>query len=610
MCGISGFISKSSSISGTDYYQAHSLMSHRGPDDEGFVNLTDGNPIFYSGKNSAEQIFPDIERQYKMDCVLGHSRLSILDLSTAGHQPMISDDGELVLVYNGELYNYKELRQELIQYGYQFRTQCDTEVVLAAYQKWKTECFNRFNGMWAMAIFHRKNRQLLLCRDRFGVKPLYYAQQGDTLIFASIISTIRKLLPNTTIHRESVENYLKWCWLCNGTDTFFNEIHEVPPAHYAIFSLRGMLSIHPYWDFIPTEQLFSKNRAQEQFKELFFDAVRLRMHSDVEVGSLLSGGLDSNLIVGVLGRNNLLSERYQTFSSVYDYEQYSEKRYIEQTQKKWNIKTNYVNISAKDVIQSLPQALQYSEMPLRAVPMVLQYKLYEFISKNSCVKVLLNGQGADELFGGYTDNYYTFFASLANQGKLITMSREIKKLKSVREIPTKTILYRTFGEMFRMWKRNEGFNDTTFSQIISTPLREYLMYDDRASMAFGLEARAPFLDYRLVEFAFTLAPTLKISRGVNKLLVRNCAKIGNLVAPEIVTRKDKMGFTSPQEIWQRSEWKPIFDQSFETINKQGLLWLDKKYLCEKYAKYISGISDDWSYIWRIFCLEQWVKYFV
>lgn len=610
MCGISGFFSSHKSVSGQKYYNAHRLLASRGPDDEGFLEIREDGFFSYCGENSVEgpEYIKDIRYIDSFHGIFGHSRLSVLDISAGGHQPQYTEDKRYAIVYNGEVYNYALIREELKVLGYCFQTDCDTEVVLRAYQEWGNQCFNRFNGMWAIAIYDRRKKELLLSRDRFGIKPLYYAfDTGNTILFASAVKVLRNLLDKTTLNEISIDRYLENSQVCSDGESFFREIHEVPAACCMVFHTGQLQSTFCYWQYRPELHNRGPKQAQEEFCALFEDSIHLRMRSDVEVGSLLSGGLDSNTIVGSLYKNRLLNNRYQTFSAVYENELFSEKRYIEQTQQKLGVCTNYIRMTPNAVLSNMDAALWNAEVPLRAAPMILQYMIYQYIRQHSNVRVVLNGQGADELFGGYTDNYYARFVDLFYQGRFKVLGQEIKKFEKNRKISLYSILRGCLGAARHCPPCTNAFNKITFPQITEAPLPEYLLYDDRASMAFGIEARAPFMDYRLVEFAFSLVSDYKIDASQNKLIVRNYAK--NLVPQTILQRKDKMGFTSPQEIWQRQQWKPALDKAFAEISGKGLFDLDRKALCREYKKYVQGDAQDWAKIWRIFCLQHWSQLF-
>lgn len=607
MCGILGFFSKKKAITGRQYYMAHKQMENRGPDDEGFLVFEDTIKHYRGGRTINKfGTYPHIQVNNSIFSIISHVRLSIIDLSYAGHQPFVSADERYAMVYNGEVYNYLQIRKELEKLGEKFNTDTDTEVVLKAYIKWGKNAFNKFNGMWAIAIWDRKNSELILCRDRFGIKPLFYYNDFDRFIFASDINSILEFLDSYNADLNTVSGYLSECNICSDDRTFFEGIKEVLPGNYVVYKDNRAVKCK-YWNYNPGYVKMNETEALEQFSQIFIDAVKIRMRSDVEVGSLLSGGLDSNTIVGTIGRLGLLNNNYKTFSAIYKEKKYSEDNYIDKTVEKWKIQSNYIQITPEQILVTLPKAIKAAASPTRAIPMIIQYEIYHYIKNNSDIKVVLNGQGADELFGGYTDNYYTLFYSMLRSMKLCKLLKNARLFNVSRNRGIKEIINQTLKQCKSLQCKspaNEVFNRITFQQVTNTPLREYLMYDDRASMAWGIEARAPFMDYRLVEFAFVLDEQYKINSVNNKYIIRKYAN--GIVDKDILDRKDKMGFTSPQERWQKEVWKSKFDDTFERINTNGVFDFDKHAFYEDYINYSGGGKIDWAYIWRIVCLREWM----
>lgn len=611
MCGIAGFFSNERYISGDYYYNAHSKMDNRGPDDEGFI-IFDSNYTeeLYGSKtiNDIKVHNNDIRKLARTKSIMSHVRLSILDLSAGGHQPFTDKQKVLSMVFNGEIYNFIELRNELKELGWDFQTSTDTEVLFKAYQQWGEECFNKLNGMWAVAFYDSINKKLVLSRDRFGVKPLFYRVEGSTIVFASEIKVITSLFDKNYINKDCVKKYLDRSILSDDENTLFSDIYEVQPGGVVSFLENKKIQTKKYWNYYPSLKNYSADEAVEYFGYLFQDSIKLRMRSDVEIGSLLSGGLDSNLIAGTLFQSGINTSDYKTFSSVYKEKQFSEQEYIENTVKKYGVKADYLYITAEEVMNSIDDALYNLEMPTRAVPMMLQYLLYKRISGSSDVKVVLNGQGADELFGGYNVDYITRFLHLAYNCRFKDLTQEIKEYKRNRFVGIKPIIGGMIGQShIEHTSRKNAFNEISFHQITETPLREYLMYDDRAAMSFGIENRAPFLDYRLVEFAFSLDSDYKVNKVQNKSVVRDYARAKENVDLSILNRKDKMGFTSPQEIWQKREWKEGFDKAFLEIKNNGIVGYDGHYYYDLYKRYKESNEIDWAVIWRIYCLHRWSK---
>lgn len=608
MCGITGIYSSNGAISTSNYYDAHLTIRHRGPDDEGFIASGGDRKIAaYKGDDTITyfQKLAHINSVDSAKYILGHRRLSIIDLSHHGHQPFISEDNRYSLAFNGEIFNYLELKKELTKLGQNFKTNTDTEVVLKAFQLWGIDCFNKFNGMWALAITDNTENKLYLCRDRFGIKPLYYNIAGNNITFASEQKFIKHLKRGQLTHNEkSIKKYLYNCTVNDNSNTFFNEISTVNPGSYLIFDNNGW-NTHKYWRIESKILITNPEDALDLFSELFNDSIKLRMRSDVEVGTLLSGGLDSTTIVCKLHNEGLISgSNFNSFSAIFEEERFSEKKYIDATLAQTKISGHFVTPSADDVEEYLGRLLHHIEDPFRSLSVLSQFKIYEAIKHNSQIKVLLNGQGADELFGGYSHHYYYLFASLLKSLRFRKLSREITLLRQNRNISNLKILRQTILPIIQSLTNNPSFLKMNQREIEHSPLREYLKYDDRTSMAFGLEARVPFLDYRIVEFAQKLDPKFKIDHFENKKIVRGYAKD---IIPKIVTeRKDKMGFVSPQEVWQKTELKNTIDLVMNKIKANGFYSsVNVNSLMKTYKNYQEGTNNNWPYIWRNYCLYKW-----
>ena len=601
MCGITGYISSSAHILVSDFYRAHRLIRHRGPDDEGFVMLNQGRQFHsYRGDETIDHFrkLPHLLTESTTNFIFGHRRLSILDITSKGHQPFLSDDGNYVITYNGEVYNYKNLRDELECKGYHFHSDSDTEVVLYSYVEWGKGCFAKFNGMWALAIYDKKKDEIILSRDRFGIKPLYYTITGNgSFCFGSELKFIRALDTSLdVINKNVVRNYLQSCFLNNTEETFFCNIKELEPAHLLTLS-KGRIEIEKYWSFTPQQTITDINEAVERFSLLFEDSVKQYIQSDVEVGALLSGGLDSNLIVGVMSK---LGCKPQCFSAVFEDERFSEKKYIDESVQYYNLNAHYIYPNPTDFLKDSYDMMYHMEEPFRSLSAYSGFYIYKYMQmQTASVKVVLNGQGADELFGGYTNDYFVFFAELLLQGRISKFFREVHLFSKRRRIPFSLIC----RHILRACLFNNNFPEHCLSGITKTPLREYLRYEDRNSMAFGIEARVPFLDYRIVEFALSLSTSLKIDNFINKRIERISA--AGTVVDYIINREDKMGFVSPQEMWQQTDLKRAFDEVFLTKKLSAITSMPIDPLLKEYDNYCSGKNENWGKIWRIYCLYKW-----
>jgi len=611
MCGICGFVSDTTEITTSEFYSALRAVSHRGPDDEGLVAISASGPASLAGDATA----PDVPGVAGLDAVrasnviLGHRRLSILDLTPGGHQPFADASGRYQLVYNGEVFNYIEIRRELESLGHAFRTTCDTEVVLHALMQWGTDAFNRFNGMWALGLWDNRDRSLLLSRDRFGIKPLYYSARSSTLRFASEPGALRALLGPGELDAGSAIRYLDSCLLNDTEATFWTDVSELAPGTWALWEA-GELKIARYWDFEPDPQLWSDEEAVERFAEIFEDSLRLRMRSDVPVGTLLSGGLDSSLIVATLHHLGLLGDgMFDAFSAVFDEEEYSERRYVELLTERLPLKPHWVTPNPLKIEEDLEAVFRHVGQPFRSLAVYSQHLLYRAVRERSAVEVLLNGQGADEVFGGYDRHYYALFGELFSRGRWGRMLREMRMYADARDRELPRVLRQSLGHMRRALRQPDYLTSTLFSDVTRTPLREYLTYEDRNSMAASLESRVPFLDYRLVEFAFRMDASQKISGFENKRVERTYAR--RRLPAAITERTDKMGFVSPQDEWQRAYLKPAILAARGSL----LEWTSSGFatgrtdMVDRFDAYFAAPSGgDWPFAWRVYCLDRWLRF--
>jgi asparagine synthase (glutamine-hydrolysing) len=621
MCGITGFFSYKNKVNTQKYYNAHLKISHRGPDDEGFIYKNNLGEIEHLSGNDTIIEYISRDRIYskrESKLILGHRRLSIIDLSFHGHQPFKYQN--LYLVYNGELYNYLELRNELIILGYKFITDTDTEVFLKAYHYWGVDAFNKFNGMWAAAIYDKNKDNILLTRDRFGIKPLYYSLIDDNFVFGSEIKFVSSFLDKLYPNEQMVYEYLRFNYLDHTNQTMFRDIKQLEPNTYMEFSQNGIKTYH-YWDL---EE--KSNITQSDVENTLNDSIKLRMRSDVEVGSLLSGGIDSSTILGIIN-DKKYSEKFQTFSAVFKEKEFSEKKYIDEFEtNNIDLKKHFIYPKAEEFTNFINDIIYTQEEPFRSLSVFSQYNVYYYIKNKTNVIVLLNGQGADEIFSGYTSHYYIYLISLAKDLRFFKFFQEIKYLSKNRNISQIKLLFIIFGKIIQKYKKNnyigeifvKNFNPTFKDQnrfdsllknklwhdLTFSALREYLRYEDKNSMKFSLESRLPFLDYRLVSQLFSVPDSKKINKGVSKFILRQIAI--NKIPDKVLNRTDKMGFVSPQELWQKTILNNELDFVFKKIKEKGIFdFLNKDVLFDIYQKYKDNHFDDWVFIWRVYCLYKW-----
>lgn len=647
MCGICGILNINNNAVDTEKLnQMAKLIRHRGPDDEGFVliNTNNGTNVHCHGEETIAEIKAttnSLSNDIAANLGLGFRRLSILDLSPKGHQPMSIDNGEIWIVFNGEIYNYIELREELKRLGCTFTTATDTEVILNAYKIWGTECLNRFNGMWSFAIWDNSRKILFCARDRFGVKPFNYYYDGNQFIFGSEIKQIMANNIDKSLNNEVIYKSLKiGSYLINSDCSYFKNIKILPHSHYLTIQ-NEKLEIKRYYD-LPT-QTFGKSTLNFEdacisYRDLFSDAVKLRMRSDVEVGSALSGGLDSSAIVATAV--GFTDKQFKTFSSYYTYApQYDERKWIKLVTEKFKAQPFYVSADAETVMNDLEQITWHHDYPVPGSSAISQNYVMKIARENG-VTVLLDGQGSDEITGGYHHAFYRYYAYLLKSGKLIQFAKEYPdyvKYNPKGNLTSKlmklaAVLFFAESSIYKQEaKRRLGnplnlkFDDSSifnnikdlhtdklsnflYNQMMSTSIQTLLHFEDRNSMAHSIESRVPFLDYRLVEFAFSLPSEYKIHKEKGKYIHREALK--TIVPEEIMNRKDKVGFLAPGEhFWLRNEMKPYMENllnSNEFINRDIY---NHQFIRNEYKKYLNGNPTYANMLWQIMALEIWFKKF-
>jgi asparagine synthase (glutamine-hydrolysing) len=621
MCGISGIISRKSIVSIDIIKAMNDLINHRGPDGEGFYCNDNFN--------------------------FGHRRLSIIDLSILGKQPMIYREN--VITYNGEVYNYLELKEELLTHGYEFKSTTDTEVILAAYDFWGVECVHKFNGMWAFAIFDKKNDKIFMSRDRFGVKPFYYTVINDSFYFGSEIKQF-KAIPEYKFKMNLDRTYDFLCYgVRNHTpETLFADVFQLKGGHNLIYNLKTFEYNVVEW-YNPV--LSTKNNklnfdsTSEFVKKLFFDSVSLQLRSDVKVGSCLSGGIDSSSIVCTVNellKSKDLAEKQETVSACFNDSEFSEEKYIDIVTDHTNTISHKITPSFPNLFLELEKIIWHQDEPFTSTSIFAQWEVFKEASKQN-LKVMLDGQGADEYLSGYDNFYGNLLADYFKGARFCRFFEEIKCiyknyglfklinfifwffsviLNNFSFLPEKLKLFLKHKVSFKNlgWLKlrpnkivydiykvaNMSMFDMNITQLRSITTPTLLQFEDRNSMAFSIESRVPFLDYRLVEYCIQLPNDYKISKSVTKYIFRDAMKF---VLPLMISsRKDKVGFTTPQEKWIKSNHiflREEISKSCDTLNAiidkdLYLAWFDK------------SIKNNYNFnynFWNIICLARWVKVF-
>ena len=613
MCGIAGILSTSfETIPQVHLKKMTAALAHRGPDGEGQWTNKTGNVL------------------------LGHRRLSIIDLSDAAAQPMHYLN-RYTIVHNGEIYNYIELRELLEQKGFVFRSKSDTEVILAAYDHWKEDCLKYFEGMFAFAIWDEKEQELFAARDRFGEKPFYYYENDRYLFFASEMKALWAIGVEKIIEEKMLLNYLTLGQVQNAADkeqTFFKDIYSLPPAHYLLYKpSRQKLAVKKYWHIDKEIRItISPEEAITKFILLFTDAVNKRLRSDVNVGTSLSGGLDSSSIL--LTICNLNQHELQTFSAVFPGFEKDESTYINLLSDKLGIPNFKTQPSADGLIKDFETLCFHQEEPFQSSSIYAQFKVFE-LAKKQQVKVLLDGQGADETLAGYHRYIHWYLQEVLSRHKLGAAQKEKKALQRNRInfswgvqnyfaafLPMhaamqlekneylKTIHQSDLNPEFLKLQRGkewEGIhkpivtklNDILHFNTAESGLEELLRYADRNSMAHGREVRLPFLDHTLVEFIFSLPSNLKIHDGWTKWLLRKA--MDKKLPDEIVWRKDKVGYEPPQQQWMEN--KILQEYIYEAKKKLVTSKILRPNILNKKTEPKPAYADN-NFDWRYLCAAQ------
>jgi asparagine synthase (glutamine-hydrolysing) len=623
MCGIAGFIRCGSA---SELEAATDSLAHRGPDDRG------------------------IQWFNKLHSGLGHRRLSIIDLSKAGAQPLYHQAGRNWIIFNGELFNYRELRQDLQKLGQHFNTATDTEVVAAAYLQWGSACLERFNGMFAFAILNEEKGHLFIARDRLGIKPLYYYQKGDKLIFASEIKAI--------LQCRDYEKQPDFKALHNpahyqaGPFTGFKDILKLPPGCFAEMDDLGF-RISRYWSIQPREENRDWKDAANELDSLLQDSIRLQMISDVPVGSLLSGGLDSSLISVLMQKQ--ISGRLNTFTIRF---READRRKQGNVDDAWYARRlardadfdHQEILIEPDIASLLPKLVYHLDEPI-ADPAAINTYLIASAARERGIYVLLSGIGADEVYGGYRAQYaclqaeryqqLPFFIRGAAESLIARIpegsSSTLRRLKRFSAIASKDPFLRYIlaynsalsPDLYRQlyadagqyaespfierqracFESSEGFSYLTRICLNDSLLYlpdHNLTYTDKASMAAGVESRPPLIDHRMVELLFSLPPDFRIKGKQQKVLLK---EVASRYLPGYIIQRPKAPFSAPMRAWLKNELKPLVDEvlSADSLKSRGLY--QPATVARLQRENNSGKHDHSQLIWRMMVNEIWFRTF-
>ncbi len=625
MCGINGII-KLNNSAGFDargnlrleVQRMNSEIIHRGPDSEG-IHIQD--PIAF-----------------------GFRRLSIIDLHDSANQPMFSNDGQVVLIFNGEIYNYVEIKKQLLTKGYQFRTESDTEVIINSYLEYGDECVQKFNGMWAFAIYDFRKNKLFCSRDRFGVKPFYYLIENDHLFFSSELKALHKVCDLHKANLSKVYEYLAYGYRINDGETFFENCSELLPGTNLIFE-NNEITLNKYWTL--KENLYEHDDQlsfADEYTQLFESAVKLRYRSDVPVALLLSGGLDSSAIAKVtdnlIERGELKQNTIQAFIASFPGFKDDETAIAREFVKTCNhIDLHEIEIDSKDITENFEETIYGMDHPLGSFTSIAHNNIMKQCH-NKGIKVVLNGQGSDEAYAGY-DRYisgaFLLDELLLRKGNFVEEFKDLNSkngfskpflisqmMKSVLNHSFSSHLRAKFQEQslsyfqkdfikenrshfkpdYKFSIKGNNFNNYLLAQINQHGLNHILHYEDVSSMNQSIEIRSPFMDYRMMEFAFSIPNDQKFKHGVTKIIQRET--IGKLLPDSIVKNRQKIGFKTPFQDYlsKESDFKSYVSEMLRS----------KSFTSKKIWK-ASKIADAFSQpqklpnfpYWRIINLEVWSK---
>lgn len=610
MCGIFGSIGNNSTKEMG--MKACAAMKHRGPDDSGVLEFGQG--------------------------VFAHTRLSILDLSSAGKQPMQSQDGRISLVYNGEIYNYKELREELA-HSYSFQTNTDTEVLIAAYLTWGEKCLDRLRGMFAFGLWDENEQKLFCAVDRFSIKPLYYWREKDRFLFSSEIKPMLAAGVKPEPCRQAMYDFLAFGFLDHGSETFFEGVYQLRPAQYLILK-DGNMKIGQYWDLqeSPSEQ-GTEEEVTKKLSEKLEEVMRYHLVSDVEVALSLSSGVDSNYLRGVL---ESFGEKFKGFTYAFTDTVYDESEplrgIIDSKKCDWYI----TDIKPKDFFSQYSEFIHTMEEPASGLGMY-GYWLNAKTVHNKGVKVLLDGQGADEIFGGYKHYYYHRMADLWEQKRFEELKKEVEIFNQVHgesiQFPADdfgeflkrntslssmraadgtgmagNFMGADFAESFATReitserKFEESLRNAMYYDLFSFKIPKLLRFQDKAAMAWSVESRVPFLDHTLVEYTFSLPSQYLVKNGTGKHLFR---RIAEQYAKTPIGDAPKLYMNTPQREWIKGDLRSEIQEMIEAsaLAKEG--YVDSNRLKQEFNNYLSQEELGNSFFaWKFFSLELWYRDFI
>ena len=636
MCGIAGIILKQHNSFNIIEIISSMVKSiaHRGPDGEGFMLANENSVSPYY--NSVQTKFSSSDLKFipgeflskgeskNAFLAFGHRRLSIIDLSEGGHQPMCTNDSKLWIVFNGEIYNYLELKKELIGLGYSFLTHSDTEVILVAYKCWGFDCVKKFNGMWAFCIYDAEKQLCFASRDRLGVKPFYYINNANYFSFASEQKAfVKSNLIKAKINEKALHDYLINGLIEAETDNFFDGVEELFPGENLVYSIKNKkVTTNKYYEIKLNNEndRLSEKELIEKIKNKLYNSVRLRLRSDVEVGTCLSGGIDSSVLSGIM--HAVLGKEIFCFTSVFRNQPFNEEKYADMVAKNIRAKHKKIEPDEKDFLTELNDLIYSQDVPIWDTSTYAQYKVMQLAKQNN-IKVVLDGQGADELFAGYHHHFAAKWNNLFAAGENINAIKDLVSARKTIESPfvfyakekikqRNNLNVKNYKKFFNISFVNshsivnpvvyfKSLNEQLVNDIEKARLKSFLKCEDRCGMWHGVESRTPFSDdVELIDLMFSFNGNKKIKNGVSKYLLREAAK--DVLPKQIYERYDKKGFETPMHSWVKN----LMPQILEEINAAKFNFVNYSNLNKIDANNFNEIKI----LFKLFILSRWKGIFV
>lgn len=649
MCGITGCLNLSGKSRDATANCVHAMtarIAHRGPDDEGYCTWDGKSLLAFSGNETVQPhktSLPNFKQANHSNSLLamGHRRFSIIDTSPAAHQPFMDPDKRVSLVFNGEIYNYVELRRELEQMGFRFRTGSDTEVLLCAYLAWNEKMLPRLNGMWAFALFDTERRKLLVSRDRIGERSFFYTKTPDAFFFASEIKAlfaVQDIWNKRKAEDSKIFTYLYTGIRDTSEKTFFENISQLPPASFAWISAEGDMDIRKYWT-LPSKRMPVKSTdmddAAGELAALLNNSIKLRLRSDVPLASELSGGMDSSSIVSLAAqqiKDEYPGRKLQVFTVTYDNSALDESDYARQTAEMAGAELHTLRLDSSLYWPNVTEMAAIQEQPFESPNLTGSRTIWQTLKEQN-IRVVLNGGGGDELLAGYLNHHLLpFLGELAVSGRLVEAVKEACSWKQTPYI--NAILLRRFllynlprtmrkhyaarvlrfstnpavrkptGEisnllMAEINNRSSGvLSDILTKNMTVFPMPMYMVQADKLSMSIPMEVRFPFLDHRIIDFAFRLPVDLLIRAGWSKAILRIAMK--DRIPDAVLKRKEKMGFPVPLEQWIK-EGLPCILAQFRNHPRSSERFIN----AESFLEIAHTLPPE--LVWRIHQVETWMQ---